>query len=165
MKNVILQIDKTGNLILDLVIAMLWSLSPFGEAKVGIPYGLLKGVNIYLVFLACFLANLLVFPIMQFFLININKYLLKWHYYKKSAIYVARKAKLGSGEKIKKYGFIGLIFFVMLPVPGTGVYAGTIASYLFKMERKRAFAANAVGIFFSSVIVWLTTVLAMKGVA
>lgn len=152
-------------MILDLIIAMLWSLSPFGEAKVGIPYGLLNGVNIYLVFAGCFLANVLVFPIMHFFLTTINKSLLKWHYYKKSAIYIARRAKLGSGEKIKKYGFIGLIFFVMLPVPGTGVYAGSIASYIFKMEKKRAFAANVVGIFFSSVIVWVTTVLAMKGAA
>lgn len=152
-------------MILDLIIAMLWSLSPFGEAKVGIPYGLLNGVNKYLVFVACVIANILVFPMMHFFLRNINKYLLRWHYYKKSAIYVARKAKVGSGEKIKKYGFIGLIFFVMLPVPGTGVYAGSIASYIFKMEQKRAFAANAVGIFFSSVIVWVTTVLAMKGAA
>ena len=152
-------------MILDLIIAILWSISPFGEAKVGIPYGLLNGVNIYLVFIGCFLANVLVFPIMHFFLTTVNKSLLKWHYYKKSAIYVARKAKVGSGEKIKKYGFIGLIFFVMLPVPGTGVYAGSIASYIFKMEKKRAFAANAVGIFFSSVIVWVTTVLAMKGAA
>lgn len=131
----------------------------------GIPYGLLNGLNKYLVFVACVIANILVFPMMHFFLRNINKYLLRWHYYKKSAIYVARKAKVGSGEKIKKYGFIGLIFFVMLPVPGTGVYAGSIASYIFKMEQKRAFAANAVGIFFSSVIVWVTTVLAMKGAA
>lgn len=152
-------------MIVDLIIAMLWSLSPFGEAKVGIPYGLLNGINIYLVFVACFAANVMVFPIMQFFLNTVNKYLLRWHYYKKSALYVARKAKVGSGEKIKKYGFLGLVFFVMLPVPGTGVYAGTIASYIFKIERKRAFAANTIGIFLSSVIVWVTTVLAMKGAA
>ena len=76
---------------------------------------------------------------------------------------MARKAKVGSGDKIKKYGFYGLIFFVMLPVPGTGVYAGSIASYLFKIEKKKAFAANAIGIFFSSVIVWSTTLLTMKG--
>jgi len=151
--------------ILDLIIAALWSISPFGEAKVGIPYGIVNGANSYAVFVVCFLANLLVFPLMHFFLKYLNKSLLKWNFYKKSAIYVARKAKLGSGDKIKKYGFYGLIFFVMLPVPGTGVYAGSIASYIFKMEKKKAFVANAVGIFFSSVIVWSTTILTMKGMA
>ncbi|MGB3152916.1 MAG: small multi-drug export protein [Maribacter sp.] len=151
-------------MILDLIIAALWSLSPFGEAKVGIPFGLINGVNSYVVFVICFLSNLLVFPIMHFFLKYMNKSLLKWDFYKKSAIYVARKAKVGSGDKIKKYGFYGLIFFVMLPVPGTGVYAGSIASYLFKMEKKKAFMANAIGIFLSSVIVWSTTLLTMKGI-
>ena len=53
----------------------------------------------------------------------------------------------------------------MLPVPGTGVYAGSIASYLFKIERKKAFLANTIGIFLSSVIVWVTTLLTMKGMA
>lgn len=140
---------------------MLWSISPFGEAKVGIPYGLAKEANIYVVFVACFAANVLVFPLMFFFLEHINKYLLKLRFYKKAALYVAKKAKVGSGDKIKKYGFWGLIFFVMLPIPGTGVYAGSIASYLFKMEKKKAFIANTIGIFISSIIIWVTTLLTM----
>ncbi|MGC1514594.1 MAG: small multi-drug export protein, partial [Maribacter sp.] len=88
----------------DLIIAMLWSISPFGEAKVGIPYGLFSAANIYLVFVGCFLANVLVFPIMMFFLTTINKAFLKWHFYKKGALFIARRAKTGSGDKIKKYG-------------------------------------------------------------
>lgn len=152
-------------MIIEYIIAILWSLSPFGEAKVGIPYGMYNGLNIYLVFILCFASNVLVFPIMLFFLNKVNHYLLKWRVYKKGAIFVARKAKTGSGDKIKKYGFWGLIFFVMLPVPGTGVYAGTIATYLFKIERKKAFLANVIGIFFSSVIVWVVTYLAMQGMA
>jgi len=152
-------------LLKDLIIAALWSISPLGEAKVGIPYGLLNGVNIYLVLVVCFLANVMVFPIMMFFLNTINKYLLRWHLYKKAALFIARRAKMGSGDQIRKYGFYGLIFFVMLPVPGTGVYAGSIASYLFKIERKKAFVANTIGIFLSSVIIWVTTLLTMKGMA
>lgn len=148
----------------EIIIAILWSLSPFGEAKAGIPYGLLQGVNIYLVFAVCFLANLLVFPIMLFFQDRFNRYLLRWRWYKKPAIWVARRAKDGSGTKIQKYGFWGLLLFVMIPLPGTGVYAGSIATYLFKMERRKAFTANAIGIFFSSVIVWATTLATMNGI-
>jgi len=152
-------------LIQDLIIAMLWSISPFGEAKVGIPYGMFNNINIYLVFICCFSANILVFPFMMFFLENINKYLLRWNFYKKSAIYIARKAKLGSVNKIKKYGFWGLIVFVMIPLPGTGVYAGSIATYLLKIDKSKAFLANIIGIFISSVFVWVTTLLSMKGIA
>jgi len=141
------------------------SLSPFGEAKIGIPYGMLNGANIYLVFILCFLANVLVFPIMMIFLHKINRYLLRWNWYKKAALWVARRAKTGSGDKIKKYGFWGLLFFVMIPLPGTGVYAGSIASYIFKIKKRKAFAANTIGIFFSSLIILVTTLLSMKGVS
>ena len=149
----------------DIIISMLWSISPFGEAKVGIPYGLVSGLNKYLVFVICFLTNVLVFPLMLLFLDNVNRHLVKWTPYKKAAINIARRAKIGSGNVIQKYGFFGLIFFVILPLPGTGVYAGTIATYMFKIERGKAFLANTIGIFFSSLIVWVTIMLTMKGIA
>ncbi len=151
-------------MILDLLTAMLWSLSPFGESKLGIPYGIMRGLNSYVVLIACFLANLLVFPLMMFFLENINRYLIKWRFYKKSAIYVAKRAKIGSAAKIKKFGFFGLVLFVMIPLPGTGVYAGSIASYLLKIEKKKAFFANALGIFFSSIIIWALTIFSVEAV-
>ncbi|MDT0538550.1 MULTISPECIES: COG2426 family protein [Croceitalea] len=145
-------------MILELITAILWSISPFGESKVGIPYGIAQGVNSYLVFITCFLANLLVFPIMMYFLDNINKGLVRWRPYKKVALWVAKRAKTGTGDKIQRFGVLGLALFVMIPLPGTGVYAGSIASYLFRIERKKAFIANAIGIFFSSIIIWALTV-------
>jgi len=143
---------------------MLWSISPFGEAKVGIPYAIFNDVNIYLALLFCFIANVLVFPLMMFFLDSVNHYFLRFRFYKKSAIYVARKAKLGAKKNVQKYGFWGLIVFVMLPIPGTGVYAGSIATYLFVLDRKRAFLANTIGIFFSCLIVWGMTVATFEGI-
>jgi uncharacterized membrane protein len=148
----------------DIITAMLWSISPFGESKVGIPYAIFNNVNYYLAFTVCFFANVMVFPLMNFFLTYINKYLLKWRFYKKSAIYVARKAKVGAGKNVHKYGFWGLLLFVMVPIPGTGVYAGTIAAWLFGLEKKRAFMANVVGVYLSCVIVWTITILTVEGI-
>ncbi len=144
-------------LIKEIIFTILWSFSPFGEAKVGIPYGMHHNLNIYLVFVIAVVSNILVFPFMMFFLDKINKRLLKWRFYKKKAIWIAKRAKAGSAEKIKKYGFWGLLFFVMLPIPGTGVYAGSIATYIFKIERKKAFLTNAIGITISSVIIWIAS--------
>ena len=149
-------------MISEVFIAALWSISPFGEAKVGLPYAILNGVNYYVAFVVCFLANVLVFPVMQFFLDFINRHFLRWRFYKKSAIFVARRAKTGAGKNVKKYGFWGLLIFVMMPIPGTGVYAGTIAAFLFGFEKKQAFLANTIGIFISCVIVWTATILAVE---
>lgn len=144
----------------ELINAALWSISPFGEAKVGLPYAILNGVNPWIAFIVCYIANVLVFPVMYFFLHFINKHFLKWRFYKIGAIKVAKRAKKGAGKGLKKYGFWGLIIFVMIPIPGTGVYAGTIAAYLFGLPKRHAFAANSIGIFFSCVIVWVATVVA-----
>lgn len=141
----------------EIIITALWSLSPLGEAKVGIPYGILKDLNPYLVFLIALAANIAVYPIMMFFLDKINVVLARWHWYKKGAIWVARRAKKGSGDKLEKYGYWGLALFVMIPLPGTVVYAGSIAAYLFKMDAIKAFYSNAIGITISSLIVWSVT--------
>ncbi len=141
----------------EILFTFLWSISPFGEAKVGIPYGMLNDLNPYFVFVIALAANILVFPMMMIFLDKINTPLLKWNWYKKSAIWIAKRAKKGSQGNFKKYGYFGLALFVMIPLPGTGVYVGSIATYLFKMERKKAFTANVVGITISSIIVWSVT--------
>ncbi len=147
-----------------LLFAILWSLAPLGEAKVGIPYGLHHGLNIYLVLISCFLANVLVYPLMMFFLDVVNRFLFKYRFYKKPAIWVARRAKKGAGKNVQKYGFWGLLIFVMLPVPGTGVYAGTIAAYLFRFDRTKAFWANTIGILLSCIIVWVIAIASMPNV-
>lgn len=152
-------------MIITLLIAVLWSLSPFGEAKVGIPYAMIHGANIYLAFAFCFAANVLIFPMMNIFLDTLNKYFIKWRPYKRSAIFVARRAKTGAGKGIQKYGFWGLMLFVSVPLPGTGVYAGTIAAYLFNIDRRKAFLANTIGILLSSIIVWTVTYFSIRGAA
>ncbi|QLE00254.1 small multi-drug export protein [Galbibacter sp. BG1] len=151
-------------MITDIFVAMLWSISPFGEAKVGIPYAIFNEVNMYLAFAACFVANVFVFPVMMFFLDSLNAHLLKWKFYKKSAIKVARRVKTGAGSGISRFGFWGVLFFVMLPIPGTGVYAGSIAAYLFRMPYQQAFLANTIGIFISCVMVMIMTMATYHGV-
>jgi len=83
---------------------MLWSISPFGEAKVGIPIGLKSDANPYIIFVAAFAANVMFCPGMIFVVDHINRYLLRWNFYKKAALFVARKAKRGAKDKIQKYG-------------------------------------------------------------
>lgn len=61
----------------------------------------------------------------------------------------SRLAKKGMGDKIRKHGFWGLMFFVMIPLPGTGAYSGTIAAAIFKIERKKAFLVISLGTLIS----------------
>jgi len=55
---------------------------------------------------------------------------------------------------VEKYGFIGLALFVAVPLPMTGAYAGTAASWLLDIEPKRAFLAVSVGVTSAFFVVW-----------
>jgi uncharacterized membrane protein len=47
--------------------------------------------------------------------------------------------------KIQRYGVWGLLLFVAVPLPGTGVWSGSLAAVLLDIRFKWAFAAILVG--------------------
>ena len=137
----------------DILFTFLISLSPFGEARAGIPYGELNGLPIMLVFLVGLAANLLVFPIFYKSIEVANKYLWQNQWYKKTAIYLALRARTKTKEVIKKYGVWGLMIFVMIPLPVTGAYIGTIAAFIFGISYRKSLIAISTGITISSIMV------------
>ena len=143
----------------DIFFTFLISLSPFGEARAGIPYGELNGLPIVrasLSFTAFFIGlagNLLVFPLFYKFIEVGNKYLLKNRFYKKSAVQLSLRARGKSKNVINKYGVWGLMLFVMIPLPITGAYIGTIAAYIFGINYQKSLIAISSGITISSFLV------------
>ena len=137
----------------DILFTFLISFSPFGEARAGIPYGEIVGLPILLVFIIGLTANLLVFPIFYRAIEFSNKHFFKNKYYKKSAIYLSSRARTKTKTIIKKYGVWGLMVFVMIPLPVTGAYIGTIAAYIFGISYKKSLIAISSGITISSIMV------------
>ncbi len=48
---------------------------------------------------------------------------------------------LNKGHKVQKYGAWGLILFVGIPLPGTGIWTGTLIAALLDIRFKWAFPA------------------------
>jgi uncharacterized membrane protein len=137
----------------DILFTFLISFSPFGEARAGIPYGELNGLPIMLVFIVALVANLLVFPIFYKAIELANKHLWKNPLYKKTALFLALRARTKTKEVIKKYGVWGLMIFVMIPLPVTGAYIGTIAAFIFGISYQKSLIAISSGITISSIMV------------
>ena len=137
----------------DILFTFLISFSPFGEARAGIPYGELNGLPIMLVFIVGLVANLLVFPIFYKAIELANKHLWKNPFYKKTALFLALRARTKTKEVIKKYGVWGLMIFVMIPLPVTGAYIGTIAAFIFGISYQKSLIAISSGITISSIMV------------
>lgn len=146
-----------------LAYTFLFSISPFGEARFGIPYAILNDVHLFPAFMVGLIANLLVYPVFMWLIDTFNDRLWVYRPYRKAVVKLSQMAKRSAGDNIRKYGFWGLMLFVMIPLPGTGAYTGTIAAAIFKIERKAAFAAISLGILVSCLIMALVSYLGSLG--
>jgi uncharacterized membrane protein len=65
---------------------------------------------------------------------------------------------------VKRYGFLGLVLFVAIPLPTTGVYGGTLLSWLLGMNWSTSLLAVMIGATVSNGIVALSAFGIMKAV-
>ena len=91
-------------------------------------------------------------PFILFSIRPIFNYLKKTKLFKKLVHKLTDKSLNKSG-KIQKYGAWGLLVFVAIPLPGTGVWSGSLAAALLDMRFKWAFPAILVGNIIAAVII------------
>jgi len=60
-------------------------------------------------------------------------------------------------KKHEKYGAWALMIFVAIPLPITGAWTGAVASFLFKIPRKKAILFITLGVILAGIIVTLIT--------
>lgn len=135
-----------------LIYTFLISISPFGEARAGIPYAILQDVPFFWSFAVGLIGNLLIFPLLSWLIETFSQKLWPNRTYRKGVINLSRRAKKGVGNNVEKYGFWALMVFVMIPLPGTGAYLGTIAAYVLKLERQKAFWSISLGVLISCIL-------------
>ncbi len=137
----------------DLIYSILLSMVPIAELRGGIPYALAKGISPVTAYFACTLANLLAFPIVYLFFGFFHEIFYKMDWYKRLYDKLVLRTRKKVGAKIEKWGFWGLMIFVMIPLPVTGAYTGSFAAWIFGIDRKKAFLAVALGVFIAGLIV------------
>jgi len=133
--------------------AILLSLLPIAELRGGIPYAIANNINPFIAYFICVGANVLAFPIVFFFLEFLHPLFLKIDLYKNLFYKFVIKTREKLNDKIKKYGFWGLMLFVMIPLPVTGAYTGSFAAWLFNIPKKKAFLSVVLGVVISGIIV------------
>ena len=67
----------------------------------------------------------------------------------------AHKKIMKNKGSIEKYGFLGLVIFVGIPLPGTGAWTGAVIAAFLEMDRKKAFIAILLGMLMASIIMML----------
>ena len=146
------------------MIALLATL-PVTELRASIPIGILvlkeSVVNSVSYSIA---GNLIPIAPVYFFLKPVSRGLSRTRIMRRFFEWLFAKAKSRSGL-IEKYEAIGLMLFVGIPFPGTGVWTGCLIASLLRMHFLPTFIAATLGVVIAAIIVTVLTLFTKIGTA
>lgn len=151
--NFIINLNINKNLI-----ALLISMMPVLEIRGALPISiLLLKISVIKSFILCTMGNaFIVLPLIvileKFLNMKRNNFLteidiVKW--------WIEKTKK--NEHLIKKYGPIGLLIFVAIPMPTTGAYTGALLACLLKIKKFQAFCFITLGIIIAGFITLIIT--------
>ncbi|MBL7006275.1 MAG: small multi-drug export protein [Spirochaetia bacterium] len=132
-----------------------FSLVPIFELRGALPFAYFNGIPIFQAYLIAVGANALVAPFVFIFLSSFHKLFYRWNFYKKIFDKTVVRTRKKLEPKIKKYGYIGIMLFVAIPLPVTGAYTGTLGAWILGLDWKKTCLAALGGVIISGIIVSL----------
>ena len=136
------------------ILVFIISLLPILELRGGLIAAALLGLSPIKSYIISIIGNLLPIP---FILLLINK-VLEWmrqsKHFKGIANWLDSKVEKHKGQ-IEKYGYLGIVLFVAVPLPGTGAWTGSLIASVLDMDRKKTFLAVLCGVFIASIIMMI----------
>ena len=145
------------------LIVFIISMMPILELRGGLIAAALLGLNVVPAFIICLIGNLLPLPFILWFITPIFNKLKKTKRLNKLVTKLENKA-LSKKEKIEKAEFWGLLFFVGVPLPGTGGWTGCLIASLINMDKKKALVATTCGVVLAGLIVGTLSFGLLKGI-
>lgn len=145
------------------LIVFIISLMPILELRGGLIAAALLGLDVIPAFIICLIGNLLPLPFILWFITPIFNRLKKTKHLNKLVTKLENKA-LSKKEKIEKAEFWGLLFFVGIPLPGTGGWTGCLIASLINMDKKKALIAATCGVILAGLIVGSLSFGLLKGI-
>ena len=129
------------------------SMAPVTELRFSIPYGiLLKSMALSEVVLFSIAGNIIIGIIILYIIGPLMKFLQKLSLFRSIIDYIFKRT-LNKGRIVERIKFWGLVIFVGIPLPLTGVWTGALAAYLFGIPTKRSVVAIIIGVLISATIV------------
>ena len=144
---------------LEILQVIVLSMSPFSELRGGIPWAFNLGITPALAFAVAVSANIAIVPVIFFFLDYGHKHFMKIPGYAKLFNHFLERTRRRAEKKLGRWGYLGLLLLVAIPLPFTGAYTGTLAAWFFELDRKKSIAVIAGGVVIAGIIV--TSVLLM----
>lgn len=133
------------------VIVFIISMLPLLELRGGLLAASILDINFISGYIISILGNTLPIPLLLLFLEKVLNWLSKFKVTKKVVNKIEDKI-LSKKDQIEKYGYIGLMLFVGVPLPGTGAWTGAGLAVLLNMDKKKSFIYIMLGVILASII-------------
>ncbi len=146
------------------LLTLLLGIIPVSELRGAIPYAYLNGIPLWLSFILGVLANAMVPFIAFLFFATLHKLLDNWAFYHRIFEKTIERARRKVGEKVSKYGLLGLMLFVAVPLPVTGAWTGTLGAWVLGLDRKKSILFILLGVLIAGLVV-TTVVFTGAGIA
>lgn len=136
------------------------SMVPLIEQRGSIPVGILAySLNPALVFIVCLLGSFVPAPFVYFFFNRILAWMKTKSVFDKFTNFVEKKVQKGSA-KLEKYKEIGLITFVGIPLPTTGLWTGSAVAAFMGLNFKKSMVCVFLGGIISAVLITVFSLVA-----
>ncbi|MDI9642935.1 MAG: small multi-drug export protein [Archaeoglobaceae archaeon] len=137
---------------MNFITVLVVSAMPILELRAGIPLAIYLGFNPAEAYLISVLGNFLPVPFILFALEGLlgilKRFELIWTLYQKIRQRVEKNRNL-----VEKYGYLGLTFFVSVPLPVTGAWTACLLAFLLNLNKIKASISILAGICIAGVIV------------
>ena len=138
------------------------SMLPITELRGSIPWAIkFYSLSVYEIVLISIIGNILIGVLILYAIGPVMYILSKNNLFKIFLNYIFKRTKK-KGKMIYLLKFYGLILFVGIPMPLTGVWTGSLAAFLFGLSRKKSIIAITLGVLISSFIVTSISVFSIK---
>ena len=141
----------------DILLTFLVAMVPVVELRGAIPFGVVRGLNLWTAIIASVLGNLVPVPFIILFIRRIFAWM-RAHMPKLDGLVTRMEKKAEKNRAaVEKYAFWGRAILVAIPLPGTGAWTGALVAAMMEMRLKRAFPAIVIGVVIAGVIVSVVT--------
>ncbi len=134
------------------LIVFIVSMLPVLELRGGLIAAKLLDIEFFRAFVICFIGNMLPIPFILLFIRKIFNWLKKIRKINK-VIERLEARSIRKADGVKKYRLWGLLFFVAIPLPGTGAWTGALIADLLDIRIKHSLPTISVGVFIAGIII------------
>ncbi len=145
-----------------ILIGLLLTVLPIFELRGGLPiiieYLVKNNLSIWPYFLLVLILNISIIFLIFMFLDFLHEKFMRLRWYKKIIGKILLKIQKKADKieiKMNKWGYLALMLFVAIPLPGSGVWTGTLVAWIIGLNRSKSFFAIAAGTIIAGLLVLL----------